>query len=250
MTMFAFVGIESATIPAGSTENSAKTVSRATIIGVVLVALIYILGSFSVMGIIPAADLAKSKAPFADAAAVIFSPGAKYLVSGGIAIAAFGALNGWMLVQGQLPYAIAKDKLFPGVFGRLNKRGVASSGMLISSLVISLLMIMNFTEGLVEQFRFLLLLSTLSVLVPYLLSAAAYIVIGSKKSLAVKSSLVGTVALGLVAFIYALWEIYGAGPKTVYFGFIYLMLGVPFYVWVAYKKQTDKAASDDLDTLQ
>ena len=236
MTMFAFVGIECATIPAGSTENSAKTVSRATILGVLAVTFVYILGSFSVMGVIPAAVLEKSLTPYADAAVVIYGPAARYIVSGGVAIAAFGALNGWILVQGQVPFAIAKDKLFPGIFGRLNKKGVPTSGMIISCSIISLLMIMNYSKGLVEQFKFLLLLSTLSVLVPYLLSAAAYIVIGTKKSALHKGSLLSVVMLGMLAFIYALWEIAGSGYQTVYYGFLFLMAGVPFYIWLSYKK--------------
>ncbi|HWD88655.1 MAG TPA: amino acid permease [Mucilaginibacter sp.] len=236
MTMFAFVGIECATIPAGSTENSGKTVSRATMLGVIVVALIYILGSFSVLGLVPAAALEKSATPYADAAVLIYGPAARYIVSGGVAIAAFGALNGWVLVQGQVPAAIAKDKLFPEIFGRLNKKGVPTTGMIISCTVISCLMAMNYSKGLVEQFKFLLLMATLSVLVPYLLSAVAYIVIGAKKSTMVKSGLAGIILLGLVAFIYTIWEIYGTGQQTVFFGFIYLMLGVPFYAWTTYKR--------------
>jgi APA family basic amino acid/polyamine antiporter len=236
MTMFAFIGIECATIPAGSVENSGKTVSRATILGMLIATTVYILGSFSIMGVIPPAQMQHSVAPYADAAMIIYGPSAKYLASAGMAIAAFGALNGWILVQGQFPYAVAKDKLFPGVFGRLNKRGVPSTGMVISCTVISLLMLMNYTKGLVEQFKFLLLLSTLSVLVPYLLSAAAYIIIGTKKTALHKGSLVSVVLLGLLAFVYSLWEISGSGEKTVYYGFIFLMLGVPFYIWLRYKK--------------
>ncbi|MBS1532110.1 MAG: amino acid permease [Bacteroidetes bacterium] len=239
MTMFAFVGIECATIPAGSTENSGKTVSRATMLGVIVVALIYILGSFSVIGLVPATILEKSATPYADAAVLIYGPSARYLVSGGVAIAAFGALNGWVMVQGQVPAAIAKDKLFPEIFGRMNKKGVPTTGMIVSCIVISCLMAMNYTKGLVEQFKFLLLTATLSVLVPYSLSAVSYIVIGAKKSALVKGGLAGAVLLGLVAFIYTLWEIYGTGPQTVFFGFIYLMLGVPFYAWVSYKRKVD-----------
>lgn len=242
MTMFAFVGIECATIPAGSTENSGKTVARATILGVLVVTLIYILGSFSVMGVIPAAALEKSATPYADAAVIIYGPAARYIVSAGVAIAAFGALNGWILVQGQVPFAIAKDKLFPGIFARLNKKGVPNWGMVISCTVISILMIMNYSKGLVEQFRFLLLLSTLSVLVPYLLSAGAYIILGTKKNALHKASLASIVLLGLAAFIYSLWEISGAGEQTVYYGFLFLMAGVPFYIWLAYKKHREASA--------
>jgi APA family basic amino acid/polyamine antiporter len=242
MTMFAFVGIECATIPAGSVKDPEKTIPRATILGMLIATTVYILGSVSIMGVIPAAKLQQSLTPYADAAVIIYGPAAKYLASAGVAIAAFGALNGWILVQGQVPYAVAKDKLFPGIFGRLNKKGVPSTGMAISCALVSALMCMNYTKGLVEQFRFLLLLATLSVLVPYLFSAAAYIIIGTKKTAVHKSSLVSVVALGLLAFIYSLWEIAGAGYQTVYYGFIFLMLGVPFYIWLSYKKHQEEEA--------
>jgi APA family basic amino acid/polyamine antiporter len=236
MTMFAFVGIECATIPAGSIEHSEKTVSRATMLGMLISTIVYILGSISIMGIIPAAQLTQSATPYADAAAIIYGPAARYLASAGVAIAAFGALNGWTLIQGQVPYAVAKDKLFPGIFGRLNKRGVPGIGMAISSGVTSLLLLMNYTKGLVEQFKFLLLLATLSILIPYLLSAGAYIILGTKKNALHKASRVSVVVLGLLAFVYSLWEIAGSGAQTVYYGFLFLMLGVPFYIWLSYKK--------------
>jgi len=236
LTMFAFVGIECATIPAGSTEHSEKTVSRATMLGMLISTIVYILGSISIMGIIPAAQLKLSATPYADAAAIIYGPAARYLASAGVAIAAFGALNGWTLIQGQVPYAVAKDKLFPGVFGRLNKRGVPGIGMAISSGMTSLLLLMNYTKGLVEQFKFLLLLATLSILIPYLLSAGAYIILGTKKNALHKASRVSVVVLGLLAFVYSLWEIAGSGEQTVYYGFLFLMAGVPFYIWLSYKK--------------
>ena len=240
MTMFAFVGIECATIPAGSTEHSEKTVSRATMLGMLISTIVYILGSISIMGIIPAAQLKQSATPYADAAAIIYGPAARYLASAGVAIAAFGALNGWTLIQGQVPYAVAKDKLFPGVFGRLNKRGVPAIGMAISSGMTSLLLLMNFTKGLVEQFKFLLLLATLSILIPYLLSAGAYIILGTKKNALHKASRVSVVVLGLLAFVYSLWEIYGSGEQTVFYGFLFLMAGVPFYIWLSYKKHQEE----------
>jgi APA family basic amino acid/polyamine antiporter len=241
MTMFAFIGIESATIPAGSTEHSEKTVSRATMLGMLISAVVYLLGSISIMGIIPAGQLQQSATPYADAAAIIYGPAARYLTSAGVAIASFGALNGWTLIQGQVPYAVAKDKLFPGIFGRLNKKRVPAIGMTISSGVSSLLLLMNYTKGLVEQFKFLLLLATLSILIPYLLSTAAYIILGTKKNALYKASHASVIVLGLLAFMYSLWEIYGSGEQTVFYGFLFLMAGIPFYIWLSYKKHKEEA---------
>ncbi len=159
LTLFAFVGIECATIPAGSIAEPEKTIPRATMLGTIITLLICILGAVSVMGLLSSRDLEHSVTPFADAAARIWGDHARYWVSAGVAIAAFGALNGWILIQGQIPFAIAKDKLFPAIFAKENKRGVPSLPIILASVLASVIMVMNFTRGLVEQFKFMILLS-------------------------------------------------------------------------------------------
>lgn len=238
MTMFSFVGIEAATVPAGSVENPEKTVPRATLLGLLIATLVYILGSISVMGIIPSAQLQHSLTPYADAAVVIYGSNARYWISAGVAIAAFGALNGWTLMQGQMPFATAQDKLFPAIFSRQNKKGVPYVGVLLNSLMVSCFIYMNYNKSMVEQFRFLLLLSLLCMLIPYLLSAASYLIIRAKSN--IKDGWLGAILLGIIAFGYALWNIAGTGKEAVYYGFLLLMASVPFYVWVAYKKNSEK----------
>jgi APA family basic amino acid/polyamine antiporter len=236
MTLFAFLGIECATIPAGNIDNPEKTIPRATMLGTLLTTIVYILGTVSVLGIIPAMSLQHSVTPFADASEKIFGPNSRYWISAGVAIAAFGALNGWILIQGQIPYAISKDKLFPSVFGKENKRGVPSNGILIGSVLVSVIMLMNYTKGLVEQFRFLILLSTLTSLVPYLFSMASYIVIRMQQKHLNNKGWLSSIIISLLAFAFAFWAIAGAGQEIVYWGFLLLMAGVPFYVWIIRKR--------------
>ena len=237
MTFYAFLGLECATIPSGSVSNPEKTIPRATMLGTLIATLIYIVSSVSVMGMIPAQELQHSVTPFADAAAIIWGNNSRYWVSAGVTIAAFGALNGWILVQGQIPYAVAKDNLFPAIFGKLNKKGVPAPGIVIGSLLVSVVMSMNYSKGLVEQFKFLILLSTLTVLVPYLFSTAAYMIIKIEKKY-FKGRWLQSVALAILAFLFSLWAVAGAGKDTVYWGFILLMAGVPFYVWILWKNKT------------
>ena len=236
LTFFAFLGIECATIPSGSVANPGKTIARATMMGTLIAMLIYILSSASIMGMIPAKELQHSVTPFADAATIIWGSGASYLVSAGVAIAALGALNGYILIQGQIPSAIAKDNLFPPVFSKQNKRGVPAPGIIIGSVLVSFLMAMNYTKGLAEQFKFLILLSTLTVLVPYLFSAAAYILIRLERKY-IDGKWPGAIVLASLAFLFSLWIVAGAGQETVYWGFILQMAGVPFYVWILWKKK-------------
>ena len=237
LTFFAFLGIECATIPSSSVEDPGQNISKATMRGVWIAAAIYLLSTAAIMGMIPASQLQASITPFADAAEKIYGHGAKYWVSAGAAIAAFGALNGFILVQGQVPFAMAKDKLFPSFFGRLNKKGVPMNGVIVSSLIITLLMFMNNSKNLANQFKLLILLSTFFTLLPYLFTTVSYLIIRAKQSTTFKKSkTISAILLSIVAFSFSMWMIIGAGQEIVYWGFIMLMMGVPFYVYMIYKK--------------
>ncbi len=235
MTFYAFLGFECATIPATNVENPQKTVPRATMIGTILTTIFYILGTVVVMGMIPVDLLAKSPAPFADAMGIIGGEWGKNLVAAGAAIAAFGALNGWILIQGQIARATAIDDLFPSIFKRDNSNGVPIWGLIIGSVLTSVVMLMNYTDGLVEQFRFIILLTTLCSLIPYLFSAAAYVLI-ALENLTPGKNPVAIHVLGGVAFLFTLWAIFGSGERTVFWGTLLLLGGTPFYVWMKRKK--------------
>ncbi|MDX1627421.1 MAG: amino acid permease [Fulvivirga sp.] len=236
ITLFAFLGIECATIPSANVKDPAKTIPKATRIGTVIAIVVYIVGSMSVMGIIPPDILAKSNAPFADAAAIMWGEEARYIVAAGAVISTFGALNGWILIQGQIPAAIAKDKLFPKIFARENKNEAPVMSIIIGSALASILMVMNYTKGLVSAFKFFLLLSTLCVLIPYLFSAAAYVLIAVQKNL--KEHLTfGKITIATLAFLFSFWAIIGSGENAVYWGFLLLLAGIPFYIWINYNRK-------------
>ncbi|GAB2688408.1 amino acid permease [Mucilaginibacter koreensis] len=236
VTVFSMVGIESASIPAASVVHPEKNISRATLLGLLIAVLVYLLGSISIMGMLPAKQLQHTLTPYADAGAIMFGPAARYVVSAGIAIAAFGALNGWILIQGQIPYAIAKDNLFPALFARENSRKVPYMGMIINSTLVSVFMVMNYTKGLADQFKSLLLLAVFMVFIPYLFSSLSYLMVRLKSKTNASGNLAGAVTLSLLAFAYSMWAIIGTGEQAVFNGFIGLMLSVPVYVWIKYSK--------------
>jgi len=236
-TFYAFLGIECATIPSGSVVNPEKNIPKATIYGTLIATFIYISSTVSIMGMIPSSQLQQSVTPFADAAVLLWGEASKYWVSAGVAIAAMGALNGFILIQGQLPYALAKDKLFPAVFAKTNNKGVPAIGMAISSVFISLIMSMNYTKGLAAQFKFLILLSTLTVLIPYLFSTAAYLIIRFQYSFKSAFQKAMAIALALSAFLFSMWIVIGSGQEVVYWGFLLSMSSVPIYAWVVRKRK-------------
>ena len=237
LTLWAFLGLESGTAPSEHVEDPEKTIPRATVIGTLLAATVYVLGTVAVMGVIPAQTLMQSNAPFAEAARVMWGSWAGYAVGLGAVISCFGALNGWLLLQGQIPFAAARDGLFPAAFGRISASGTPSYGLVFSSVLASLLLAMNYTRSLVEQFTFIILLATLNTLVPYVFCSMTELTMvlraqGTGRTLPV----LGGSALSLLAFGYALWAIYGAGPEIVFWGFLLLMTGVPVYVWVRWRR--------------
>ena len=122
LTLWAFLGLESATIPADNIINPTKNIPRATLFGTLITTLVYVLGSMTIIGMIPSQELQVSNAPFADAAAILWGESARYWMAGVACLAVFGVLNGWILLQGQIPLAISRDKLFPAIFARENKK--------------------------------------------------------------------------------------------------------------------------------
>jgi basic amino acid/polyamine antiporter, APA family len=222
---FSFQGVESATIPAANIKTPERIIAKATTIGTLLTTLVYLLASISIMGLIPNKQLQQSVTPFADAATIIWGGNSRYLISAGVAIAGFGALNGWILLQGQVPAAMAADKLFPSIFTRQNKNGVPWLSIIISSVFVSLFLIMNFTKGLVDKYKFLILLSSLAALVPYLFTAASYL----KLSKGFKKITAAVYLLGISTFLFCLWAIIGTGAETILWGLMLYAIAVPFY---------------------
>lgn len=234
LTLFAFLGLECATIPSGNVKNPEKTISRATIIGTLLTTFIYITSTVAVMGLIPPSILSESQAPFADAAASIWGEEARYLVAGGAVIATFGALNGWILVQGQMPMAAARNHLFPHIFAKENKNGTPALGIVISSVLVSILTTMNFSNSLANTYKFAILMGTLTCLVAYLFSIVAFFIMDSRQP----GIRWGKMAIASLAFIYSMWAVIGSGEEIVYWGFILLMAGLPFYAWIQLQRKT------------
>lgn len=226
LTLFAFLGMESVTVPSSSIKDAAQTIKKATIVGTLITIVVYILSSVAIMGIVPPEILAESHAPFADAAALFWGDAAKYVVAGGAVVSTLGALNGWILIQGQIPMAAAQDQLFPKVFGKVNRNNSPIVGIVLSSMLASVLMGMNYTKSFVEAFTFMMTLSTLSVLTPYLLSTISLLILLRKRDGAIpwQKALLGIATIAFCSFI-----IIGCGWETVFWGLILLAVGVPFY---------------------
>ncbi len=228
MTLWAFLGLESATIPADNIKSPGKTIPRATVTGTVVVSFVYIFATAAIMGIIPPSELLSSNAPFADAASLIWGPSAGYIIAGAGVIACFGALNGWILLQGQLPRAVALDGLFPKKFSKLSKTGTPAFGIITSSVLVSFLLLMNYHKGLVEKFTFVILLATLATLIPYLFSSLAELkYLYQSRNI---KKLIGAFIISILALVYSAWAVFGLGAETILWGIVFLSSGIPIYL--------------------
>jgi amino acid transporter len=227
LTMFAFLGLESATVPAGDVRDPERTIPRSTVLGISVAGILYVLGTLAVMGILPREELVGSIAPFTDAARVMWGSVGAGTITAAVIISSLGALNGWTLLMGQVPMAAAQDKLFPAVFGRVSSRGVPAIGIVISALLATGLVLALAAGGGSAQafYNLVVSLSTMAAVVPYAFCSLAIglIVVGGKRQ--------SIGAIEIIAFVFSMFVLYGCGPEAVLYGFTLLVLGLPVYVW-------------------
>lgn len=236
LALWAFLGLESATIPSDKVKNPGRTISRATMAGITIAALFYISSTVGVMGILSPAELQHSAAPFADAAQRVWGNWVSGLIAIGAAISCFGALNGWILLQGQLPMAAARDKLFPPIFKHTSKKGIPLTGLVIASVLATVLVGFNYSKGLVQMFLFIIKLSTLSCLLPYLFSSLSEIALYLRKKKEFNQKRLLTASLiSIPAFLYSAWAITGLGHEIILWGSILLAAGIPIYVYLKWR---------------
>jgi APA family basic amino acid/polyamine antiporter len=238
LTLYAFLGLESATIPAENVIDPEKTIPRATILGTVFSAVVYIWTTIVLLGIMPAADLAKSNAPFADAAGHLFGSWGSTTVAICAAISAFGTLNGWILLQGQMPMAAARDGLFPKIFGKLSKQGTPVFGLVLSSALMTLMLYMNYESSLVDQFTAIVIFTNFAFLLPYLYSTMAdlFFLLQDVEKIP-KVRFIRGILVTLLGFAYSMLIVAGAGQKAVYLGMMFMFLGFPVYAFMKRKNK-------------
>ena len=227
LCLWAFLGLESATNTADAVRDPERAVPRATLLGTLAAIVVTVLACTVVMLLVPVATLAQSGAPFVDAAARLWGEPMGTVFAVTAAIAAFGTLNGWILMQGQIPLAAARDGLFPQPFGRVDANATPQFGLIVGSTLASALVFANFNEALVRVFTFSILLSTAATLVPYVVCTLALLSPSLRRQRAAGSSLV---AITVFALVYSLWALWGTGRESLLWGAVLFAVGVPVYL--------------------
>jgi len=238
-TLWAFVGLESATVTAGEISNPEKNIRKSTIYGLIISSIIYILISVASMGVMSNTELASSSAPLTDILSKVLGPAIGKPLALAVVICILGTTIGWLLSTARVAYAAGEDGVFPKAFGKLSpKYGTPVNSLVIGAVLVNILLIMNYQKSMVDTFTFITILATLAFLPVYLMTAAAEMMLLFKNerkitlSIFIKKSLIP-----LLAFVYALWTIYGSGAEIVMWGFLLMLIGIPFYVYNHHKNK-------------
>ena len=241
-TLWAFVGMESATVTAGEIKDPEKNVRKSTIYGLIIAAIIYILISVASMGAMSNEALAVSSAPLTDILTNILGTAIGRFLTVAVIICILGTTIGWLLSTARVSFAAGEDGVFPKFFGKISpKYNTPVNSLVIGSVLVNILLIMNYQKGMVSAFTFITILATLSFLPVYLLTVAAEMMLMFKKGeqftfkIFIKKSIIP-----MIAFIYTLWTIYGSGAETVMWGFLLMLAGIPFYIYNYHKNHKEK----------
>ena len=234
LALYAMLGVESAAMPAGRVKDPGRTIPRATFIGTVLVALIYICVSLVPMLLIPQSELAASNAPFADLFARFVGSGSGKLLAAFVIVSGLGCLNGWTLILGELTVSFARHGGFPPALAKVNSHGAPTRAFVFTGLLASIMMVTNYNDSMTGAFTFLSVVVTAANLPIYLVCALAVLALWRRGQIAHPGPRESRwVAAALLATVYCVWVSIGIGGKSLLWAVALCMVGVPVYWWYA-----------------
>ncbi len=252
VALFSFIGVEVAAITAKRVKDPRRNVGRASLIGTGASAILYLLVSAAVMGLVAHGTLVHTGAPFVNAFQTIFH-GASWagkLIAAVAVVSGIGALNGWTLVTAEVSRAAANDGLFPRIFSWTDRRDSAWLGIVIAAVLPSLLMLWSYTTktGL-TVFTELVDLTVVTVAIPYLFSACAQLTYLVSKRRRVQGWLLARdLVIAGAAVLFSMWITFAAGYSAVYEAMVVVLLGVILYAFL--KARRDSAAPADTQELE
>jgi basic amino acid/polyamine antiporter, APA family len=243
VALFSFIGVEVAAITAKRVKNPRVNVGRASLLGTGAAAILYLVVSAAIMGLVPHHALIHSTTPFVLAYQTIFTNGtwAGKLVAALAVVSGIGALNGWTLVTTEVSRAAAQDGLFPRAFAWTDRKNTAWFGIVMAALLPSLLMLWSYTtaSGL-TVFTDLVALTVVTVAIPYLFSACAQLTyLVSKRRRVQGWQLIRDLSIAGAGVLFSMWVTFAAGYQSVYQALILVLAGVVLYAFLrAHREDT------------
>jgi basic amino acid/polyamine antiporter, APA family len=234
LVVWAYSGVESGTVPADEVQNGGDTVGRGTMIGYWVATLVFLLTALMVIGSVPTAELATSPRPIALAMERVVGPWAGIAIGIAALCSNLATLNGWVLMAGRIPVTAAQDGLFFPPLGKLHPRfATPHVAMIVGTMIPSALLLLYFSESLLNVFKFVALLAILTTLLPHLYACAAELLLARQHPERYDKRSVGRVTLEAgLGFVFVLWTMYGVGAETAMWGFLAIVAGTPLFVWL------------------
>jgi putrescine:ornithine antiporter len=229
LTLWAFLGMESASQNSSAVENPKRDVPLACLFGTLGAAVVYILSTAVIQGIVPNADLANSTGPFGLAFAQMFNPMVGQIVMALAVMACLGSLLGWQFTLSQVAKDAADSNMFPGIFGKASKLGAPIAGMIIMGVVQTLMALSTISPNLSEQFAALVNLAVVTNVVPYIVALSAITVIMRNGGLTSGAVYTRNVAISVLAIVYSVYALYASGMEAVMGGM--LVMGLGWLIW-------------------
>jgi APA family basic amino acid/polyamine antiporter len=240
VALFSFIGVECASIAAGRVKDPRRNVGRASVLGTAAAGLLYVAVTAVVMGLVPHDQLVEDGTPFVAAFQSVFDGGwigkAVALVA---VVSGIGALNGWTLVTAEMPFAAARDGLFLEAFGKEDRRGTPWFGIVVSTIVASILMGWSYSgETGLKVFTYLVYLSVVTVAIPYFFSACAQLAyLVSRRRTVQGWNLARDLAVSVTSMLFALWVTFASGYQAVYQALLLVLVGIPLYAFLKARRE-------------
>jgi APA family basic amino acid/polyamine antiporter len=251
VALFSFIGVEAAAITAKRVRDPRRNVARASTIGTALSALLYVLVTAVVMGLVAHHTLIGTGSPFVNAIDSMFphSAWAGKTIAALAVISGIGALNGWTLIVTETSRAIAQDDLFPRPFAWKDAKGTAWFGILVGTALPSLLMLWSYTtsSGL-TVFTYLVDLSVVTVAIPYFFSALAQLTyLVSRRRRVEGWRLARDLSVAGTSVLFSMWVTFAAGYQVVYQALVVILAGLILYAFMNARRQRMGVAAEPVE---
>ena len=234
LVVWAYSGVESATVPAEEMRDPGRTIRRGTMIGYAIATVVFLLTAVTVAGVLPNDVIASSPRPIALAAEHAIGPWAGMVIGIAAIVAGLGTLNGWILMAGRIPVSAAQDGLFFRTFAAIHPRfGTPHRALIAGTGVASAMLLLIFDRSLLGVFQFIVLLAVLTTLLPHLYAAAASLMLVRRDpSLYSRGAARRAHVAAPLAFVFVMYTIYGVGADVALWGFLTILAGIPLYIWL------------------
>jgi len=244
LALFAMLGIECAMVPAARVRDPERNIPRATLVGTLLTASIYIGISVVPIFLIPQQELAASTAPYADLFARILGGRYGAAIAAFVIVSALGVLNGWTLLAGEVVQCMGRHGGLPAGLSRENLRGAPARALVLTGVLTSIALLLNYTDSVAKVFTLLTVVATAATLPLYFGSALALIALRRRGELPrARSWVPGLAALAAVA--YCAWASIGIGREPLLWMLVLGGAGIPIYLWSQFTQRREAALGSE-----